>query len=276
MKAIYKNYLLIALVSIGFAGSVLAQTAGDKKPLPTGTLVRVNGHSITEATVQRALTDLQNQGVSVTPQVREQVISELVLRQLMVAEATRRGLEKTPDFSRQLEDLRARLLVELLVEDNLAKSPITEQDERAEYARQKQVLGGGDTTPQYFLSQLVYHNESQARDAIAQLRAGTQLDKLAVDSEDAATKANGGKVGWVFPTDVLPAVGNVVVNLGKGTVAAAPIQTPNGWHVIRVDDIRPFKLPGFDESREQLRQSLKVQRRQALLEGLIKGADIQR
>jgi peptidyl-prolyl cis-trans isomerase C len=59
-------------------------------------------------------------------------------------------------------------------------------------------------------------------------------------------------------------------------VAAAPIQSPAGWHVIKVDDVRPFKIPSFEEARPQIRQALLVQRRQAFVDGLLKGANIQR
>lgn len=239
-------------------------------------VVKVNGVSITESAVARALSELQSQGAALTPQLREQVVGEMVVRQILVSEANHRALDKTPVFTQQMDEVRQRLLVEALMADNLAKNPISEADERAEYGRQKKVLGDGDTTPQYFLSQVVLHTEQQARDVIVAAKSGTAFEKLAQDSVDAAGKANGGKVGWVFPTDVLPAIGTVIVNLGKGTVAAAPIQSPAGWHVIRVDDVRPFKLPSFDEARVQIRQALEMQRRQALVESLLKGADIQR
>ena len=242
----------------------------------SATVLNVNGVAIPESAVARVLAELQAQGAAPTQQLREQVLGELVVRQVMLAEASRRGLDQTPAFTQQVDDLRKRLLVETLVNDNLAKNPITEADERAEYARQKKVLGDGDTTPQYFLSQVVLKTEQQARDAITAARNGTAFEKLALDSVDEAGKANGGRVGWVFPSDVLPAISTVIVNLPKGTVAAAPIQSAAGWHVVRVDDIRPFKIPSFEESRVQIKQALQVQRRQTLVESLLKGADIQR
>jgi peptidyl-prolyl cis-trans isomerase C len=244
--------------------------------LAAGTLFNVNGVAITESAVSRILSDLQTQGTAITPQLREQVISEMVVRQVMLSEASKRGLDKTPAFTQQLEELRRRLLVDSLLTDNLSKNPITEQDDQAEYARQKKVLGNGDTTPQYFLSQVILKTEQQARDVIALAKGGNAFDKLALDSVDEAGKANGGKVGWVLPTDVLPAIGTVIVNLSKGMVAAAPIQSPAGWHVIKVDDVRPFTIPSLEEARPQVRQSLQLQRRQAFVEGLLKGADIQR
>jgi peptidyl-prolyl cis-trans isomerase C len=272
-----KPLLLVALCILVWGGSAAwAQSPAAKTPLAAGTLLSVNGVAITESAVNRVLSDLQTQGTAVTAQLREQVIGEMVVRQVMISEASKRGLDKTPVFTQQLEELRMRLLVDTLLSDNLTKTPISEQDEHAEYARQKKVLGDGDTTPQYFLSQVVLKTEQQARDVISLAKSGSAFEKLAIDSVDEAGKANGGKVGWVLPTDVLPAIGTVIVNLSKGMVAAAPIQSPAGWHVIKVDDVRPFKIPSFEEARPQIRQALLVQRRQAFVEGLLKGANIQR
>lgn len=266
-----------ALAQSSSGKSAASKAAAEAKPgVAAGALLSVNGVPITEAEVQRVLSELKGKGTAPTPQLRDQVIHEMVVRQLMVAEAVRRGIDKSSAFVQQLDDLRRRLLADTLLGEQLRSNPISEQDERAEYARQKKLLGDGDTTPQYLLSQVVLETEQQARDVISQARAGAAFDKLAADSLDEAGKANGGKVGWVLPSEVLPAIGTVIVNLSKDTVAAAPIQSPAGWHVIRVDDVRQFKIPTFEEARPQVQQALLAQRRQALVDSLLKAADIQR
>ena len=68
----------------------------------------------------------------------------------------------------------------------------------------------------------------------------------------------------------------MVVNLAKGKVTAAPIQTPAGWNVLRVEDVRPFVPPKFEESTNQLRASLVQQRRAAYLTQLREAAKISR
>ena len=37
------------------------------------------------------------------------------------------------------------------------------------------------------------------------------------------------------------------------------MRTPFGWHVIRLDDERPFKTPRFEEVKPQLQQNLQRQ-----------------
>ena len=75
-------------------------------------------------------------------------------------------------------------------------------------------------------------------------------------SIDQASKGNGGQLGWVLPGQVVPAVANVIVNLNKGAVTNAPIQTQGGWVIVKVDDKRTFKFPTFEESKPQLRQAI--------------------
>jgi peptidyl-prolyl cis-trans isomerase C len=80
----------------------------------------------------------------------------------------------------------------------------------------------------------------------------------------------------VLPAQIAPVISNVMINLGKGKTVSAPIQTPSGWHVIKVNDVRDFKLPSFEESRAQVKQSIQNQQRQKLIDELVKKADIKK
>ena len=47
-----------------------------------------------------------------------------------------------------------------------------------------------------------------------------------------------------------------MVNLAKGALAAAPIQTSAGWNILKLEDTRPFKAPTLDEAKNEIRQML--------------------
>ena len=66
------------------------------------------------------------------------------------------------------------------------------------------------------------------------------------------TKAQGGDLGWVNLKLILPQIAIVVVNLTKGEVSEVPIRSNLVWHLVKVDDKRPFKIPTFEESKNQL------------------------
>jgi len=256
------------------------KTEKSEKPAaaaPAGVVVTVDGVAITNANVDEAVANIRNQGVQTSPQLREQVINELIVREVLTKEAKRLELDKSKNFKKQLEEITKNLLAESLWADYLTKHPITEQEEHAEYDRQKKLLGGGDSTPQYLLKDIVLENEADAKEALSRVQKGEDFAKVAAAvSKDEPSRNKGGEIGWVLPAQIAPVIANVVVNVGKGKLAASPIQTPSGWHVIKVEDVRDFKLPAFEETRPQLKQSVQNQRRQKFIEELVKKSEIKK
>ena len=79
----------------------------------------------------------------------------------------------------------------------------------------------------------------------------------------------------MIPSQIIPALSNVMVNLKKGSISAGPIQTQSGWHIIKVDDKRPFKAPSFEESKQQLTQAVLLQKRNEYIQKLVKAAKVE-
>jgi peptidyl-prolyl cis-trans isomerase C len=48
--------------------------------------------------------------------------------------------------------------------------------------------------------------------------------------------------------------------MAKGNISPAPIKSKLGWLVVKVDDERPFKMPGFEEAKNKLKQDLMTQK----------------
>ena len=81
-------------------------------------------------------------------------------------------------------------------------------------------------------------------------------------------------MGWLLAEQIVPLISNVVVNLSKGAIAAAPIQTSSGWHVIRLNDTRPYAAPNFEEAKERVRQGLMQLQRATFINKLQNDAKI--
>ena len=112
-------------------------------------------------------------------------------------------------------------------------------------------------------------------DIIKQINAGTKFEALAKEkSLEKISGAQGGLVGWVFPYQLTPPINDVIVNLGKGKVTQSPIKTNNGWHVIKVDDVRPFVMLPFEQVQNTIAQELVQQRRQEAINALLKDAKV--
>lgn len=92
-------------------------------------------------------------------------------------------------------------------------------------------------------------------------------------SEDDRTKSLGGDLGW-FTRQRMPAdFVSAVEKLRVGEVSE-PVATALGWHIIRVYERRPSRLPTFAECQHEIAASLASKDRETALKTLI--ADLRR
>jgi peptidyl-prolyl cis-trans isomerase C len=273
--------MITALVCAFNAATAIAE---DKKPIKNvdpkavvGAIVTVNGVAITNSILEDAISNISAQGVQTTPQLREQILNELIVRELLIKEAIRLEMDKSSAFKKKLEEVRKNLLSDIVWADYSSKHPVSLEEEHAEYDRQKKLLGGGDSTPQYLVSDISVETEAEAKEALLRIQKGEDFSQVAeAVSRDETTKHKGGEIGWVLPAQVNPLISGVMVNLGKGKTVTSPLQTPTGWHIIKVNDVRDFKLPSFEEARAQIKQSIQNQHRQKLIDELVKKAEIKK
>lgn len=242
----------LALVSLSYINVASAQTKIDYEFVAT-----VNGVAITQGLLNLNIRALTNQGQRDTPELRQAIKEDLINKELIAQEATKQGLAKEIDFPDQITQFKQNLLLQAFLEDHFKKNPISDAKLREEYDRQRKLMGDGSSNVQYRLSQIVVSNETDAIDLIRRIQKGELFGKLAQEySIDTNSKAQGGSLGWLMAGQVIPAVGNALPSMAKGSITAKPIQTPVGWVILKLDDKRNFKIPSFEESQPQLKQAL--------------------
>lgn len=220
---------------------------------PPGAFATVNGVAVPQSLIDTNVKVNIAQGQKDSPELRQVIQDELVNREILAQESARLGLDKTTEAQAQWAQVRQTFLVELLLNDYMARNPITDATLKTEYERQMALM---KDQQQYRLSLIVTSTEEEAKLVFVRLRKGEVFAKLAAEKSLDPSKKDGGNVGWVVPAQILPAISNVMVNLAKGALAAAPIQTPAGWNIIKLEEIRPFKAPTFDEAKNDIRQML--------------------
>lgn len=261
----------VAACTLWASSAALAQN--NARPANAAT---VNGQAISAALLEQVVNANVSQGQVDSPELRQLLLEELISRELVAQDAVKKNLDKTPQAVIQLQQARQAVLVDLAVADYFAKNPINDAALQAEYKRQIDALTALGPLQQYQLRLLVLPTEAQARDAIRKINQGQSMEEMVRKDSIDPSRNNGGMMDWLLPSQLLPAISNVVVNLAKGKVTAAPIQTPAGWNVVRVEDTRPFVPPKFEDSTNQLRASLVQQRRAAYLTQLREAAKITR
>ena len=216
----------------------------------------VNNTMLTQGLLDLNIKAAVAQGQKNTPELQKALKDELINRELLAQQAERMDLEKGIDLDDQYAQLRQTLLIQALVEAHFKKSPITDAQLREEYDRQRKLTGDATSGFQYRISQIIVNNETDAIDLINRINKGELFGKLAQQYSIAdGAKSNGGQLGWLFPGQLSPELQQLVSKLAKGTIYNAPIQVQGGWAIIKLDDKRNYKLPGFEESKPQLRQA---------------------
>ena len=238
---------LMALSLSAVCASSVAQTK------PPGAFATVNGVPVPQSLIDTNVKVNVAQGQKDSPELRQVIQDELVNREILAQESARLGLDKTTEAQAQWAQVRQTFLVELLLNDYMARNPIPEATVKTDYERQ---MASMKDQQQYRLSLIVTSTEDQAKAVLARLRKGEAFAKLATETSLDPSKKDGGNVGWVVPAQILPAISNVMVNLAKGALSAAPIQTPAGWNIIKLEETRPFKAPTFDEAKNDIRNLL--------------------
>lgn len=224
----------------------------------------VNGRPIPVARADAFVKELVKQGQQDNAQLQALVRQELVDREILVQEAERRGLSGQPEVKFQLDNARQQVLINALVQDQLAKINVTDADVQAEYNR----LSSSDKSKEYRARHILVEKEAEAKAIIERLKKGAKFEELAKQSKDPGSASKGGDLDWADESSFVEPFSKAMAALEKGKFTQAPVQTQFGWHVIRLDDVRTSKPPSFEEIKDQLAEAMRRQKMQEFQQGL--------
>jgi peptidyl-prolyl cis-trans isomerase C len=238
-------------------------------------VVTVNKTNISQATYVDMLRSQVANGIKDSPQLRQAALDELVVTEALAQAATKAKLNTDADVKRAIENAQRKILAEAYMIKEMSKHPITEADAKAEYDRQVGMTKVGRNSVEYKISQIVVKDEATAQDVMKRLSAGEDFAVVAketsIDKESA--KADGA-LSWALPDQFVKPLGDVVVNLTKGQLAKDPIHSPIGWHIVKLDDSRPFKAPSFAQTKERMMQTLSERQKHEIVEAVMKSTDV--
>jgi len=90
-------------------------------------------------------------------------------------------------------------------------------------------------------------------------RKGEDFAKLAAEvSEDDGTKTQGGDLGWMTPRDA--PFEKALFGMTQVGAISDPVRTDFGFHVIKLDEIRPATVRPFEEVRDELAADLRTRK----------------
>lgn len=264
----YLIHLISFFIAIGiFCGSKLAHSASKAE---STVLVEVNGKKITRATYddyvkRRGLP----KDIDSNTQAR-MIIDELINRELIVQDAVKKEVDKSPRVKRELANMRMNILAGEMLKNASDSYKVTEKEIKKQYDGYIKTLNNKE----YKASHILLKTKKDADAVINDLNKGKNFKKLAKAKSTGPSAPNGGDLGWFRPEQMVKPFSDAVAELKKGKYSKTPVKTDFGWHVILKEDMRTTDAPKYQDLKEQIRMRLQNKGVEAYIGSLRKKAKI--
>lgn len=220
--------------------------------------------TISETDVERAIEDI----------LRQNQLTEVQLQQALSA----RGMS----MSEYRRDLKTQLRRLRLIEMNVrSKVSVSEKEVQEEYERRARLEGRKEfvTIAHVFVSSASEDPLAAAAAARARVVGGEDFGDVAREISEGPTAQSGGDLGRLSLDGLIPELAGAVAEMQPGDVSD-PIVTPNGVHIVLLEDRSYEASSAFEELapkiRDELYQSEMEQKMQVWLEELEAAANVDR
>lgn len=184
--------------------------------------------------------------------MQESLVRGYITQKMLEKESENLGVRNSKEFKQKLHVVESQLLQQELVERHL-KTAITDKMIDAEYNKLKEKLTG---QKELKASHILVETEDMAKDIKKKLNKGSKFEALAKEySKDEGSKGNGGELGYVIKGQLVPEFENKAFAMKKDEISD-PVKTQFGWHIIKVLDSRPAKVPSKEEAMNDIKSKL--------------------
>ncbi|MGA7180723.1 MAG: peptidylprolyl isomerase [Thiobacillaceae bacterium] len=268
MKHPFKLYATMILLGL----ATVVQAADEAKPAADKPIAVVNGREIPAVYADLIKRDLLAQGQPDDARLDAKVRDSLISLELASRAAIDKGLDKDPRLAAVLDIRRKDQLAKAYLEDYVKSHPIKDAEIQSEYDKVK----AGATGNEYKVRHILVKSETEAKSIISQLKKRAKFEVLAKkNSIDPGSAKNGGELGWNVPSAFVKEFADALSGMKKGETSITPVKSQFGWHVIRVEDVRPVQVPPLDEVKGDIVHQLQQARVREALQALRKDAKIE-
>ena len=238
-----------------------------KKPAGTKVVARVGGRAITAADLDARLEDIPQlaRPEYSGPVGRSRMLRQMVEEEVLYRAALDDHLDRDRDVRRKIEQSTRQLLVQSYLDRQQARmSHVDEKELRNFYDKHKDEYR---TERMVKVRILVAPSQKIAQRVREMVTEGQSFEALCKKfSSDPHIKDAGGMLPtWVRRGKAVPWLGNhpafhdVVFALKKDELSQV-FETPKGFHVARVEDVRDEQLRTFEQARNDIELRLKRER----------------
>jgi parvulin-like peptidyl-prolyl isomerase len=271
----------IAILGV-LGSSLLASTAlaADTNPSASdsGVIARIGDTEVKFDEMRASIESLdarEQAALARDPSLLNQVVRTFLVRRVLLKEALAKKWDQESAVAAQIQRARDNTIVESYLQSVSKPADTYPSDAEVQSAyesRKAQLL----VPKQYRLAQIFIAlpkiaDKTTTDKAQSKLEAvkkslhqnGADFAAIAkANSEEPESASRGGEIGWLAENQVQPEVRPQVTSLSKNATSE-PIRLEDGWHILKVLEIKETYTPTLDEVRSQLVQQLRTEKTQS-------------
>jgi peptidyl-prolyl cis-trans isomerase C len=206
------------------------------------------------------------------PEVSRQLVDRAITERALVSAARSAGLDRDDEVRRRLRRAEEQELQQALLTREVA-GKVTDDAIRARYEQEAARRQG---EPEVHARHILVPTEAAAREAMAELAQGADFAEVAKRRSTGPGAQQGGDLGFFKKGDMVPEFAEAAFALQPGQVSPAPVRSPFGWHVIKVEGRRAAAAPSFEDARPQIQRQMLEEGVEAMVQRIRGAAKIER
>ena len=233
-------------------------------------VARINGVEIKQSDLDFAASEVGPRLGNYRPEDRKRVLLRYVIEnELMASAGEKENLDEIDTFDARVKYHTRRALRDAYFDASITGA-VSDEDAKKIYDEK---IANMKPEEEAHAKHILVGTEEEAKEVKERLTKGE--DFAAVAKEKSKDKnAEGGDLGFFSRGQMLKPFEEAAFALDVGEISD-PVQTQFGWHIIKLEEKRDQKLPGFDDVKEAIKTQLVAQKAQMVVTGLRKDATIE-
>lgn len=242
--------------------SLLAVAVMATSVVASDILVTVNGKNITKQDAEAFVNaSAPNAHFSQLAPAQQNMIKERLVEKALFTElAKKEGIDKKPEFQKNMEKIKQELLVNMWMKSQMDNAVVSDSEAKEFYDKNsKRFMQKASVHARHILVK----TEKEAQAIIDELKSldGEALKakfiELAKAKSTGPSGPKGGDLGNFSKGQMVPAFSKAVWGLNVGKITTKPVKTQFGYHVIYLEGKSDAKPVPYEQVKNKIIASLK-------------------
>ena len=242
--------------------SLLAVAVMASSVVASDILATVNGKNITKQDAQVFVTAQAPNANFMELKAEEQkmIVNRLIEKQLFMELAAKEGIDKKPEFQRNMDKIKEELLVNMWMKEQMDNAIVSDSEAKEFYEKNADKFVGKASM---HAKHILVESEKSAQEIIDTIKSlkgdalKTKFIELAKAKSTGPSGPKGGDLGTFTKGQMVPEFSKAAWALQNGQVTLTPVKTQFGYHVIYLETKTEAAPTPYESVKEKIITSLK-------------------